>query len=53
MTIAVDHHTTRAFVDPYAADPAQTAWPPAAVGQDADHLLPPPNPSERVSSAAA
>ncbi|MET8081331.1 hypothetical protein [Streptomyces sp. NPDC005303] len=51
MTIALDHHTTQAFVDPYAADPEQTTWPPAAAsaGQDTDYLLPPPNPSERLS----
>ncbi|MEU0950363.1 hypothetical protein ABZ379_48205 [Streptomyces canus] len=52
MTIALDHHTPRTFVDPYAADPAQTIWPPAAAsaGQDMDYLLPPPNPSERLST---
>ncbi|WP_406121211.1 hypothetical protein OIE52_46970 [Streptomyces canus] len=50
MTIALEHHAPQAFVDPYAADPADPAWPPAAAGQDMDHhLLPPPNPSERLS----
>ncbi|MDI5904808.1 MULTISPECIES: hypothetical protein [Streptomyces] len=49
MTIALEPHTPQAFVDPYAADPAETAWPPASAGQDRDHLLPPPNPSERLS----
>ncbi|WP_394817585.1 hypothetical protein [Streptomyces doebereineriae] len=49
VTIALEHHTPQAFVDPYAADPAEPAWPPAAPGQDMDHLLPPPNPSERLS----
>ncbi|WP_030327315.1 hypothetical protein [Streptomyces sp. NRRL B-3229] len=47
MSLALDHHTPHAFVDPYAADPAET-WPPAA-GLDADCLLPPPNPAERLS----
>ncbi|MFC8674171.1 hypothetical protein ACFUEN_16030 [Streptomyces griseorubiginosus] len=52
MTIALDHHTTHAFVDCYADDPAQTSWPPAAASaeQDMDYLLPPPNPSERLST---
>ncbi|MFF7759362.1 hypothetical protein [Streptomyces griseorubiginosus] len=52
MTIALDHHTTQSFVDPYAGDPAQTSWPPAAAPaeQDMDYLLPPPNPSERLST---
>ena len=49
MTIALAHHAPQNFVDPYAADPAQTTWPPAAAGQDTDLLLPPPNPSERLS----
>ncbi|WP_405552265.1 hypothetical protein OIE52_49645 [Streptomyces canus] len=49
MTITLEHHTPQTFVDLYAADPAQTPWPPAAAGQDTDHLLPPPNPSERLS----
>ena len=49
VTIALEHHAPQAFVDPYAADPAEPAWPPAAAGQDMDHLLPPPNPSERLS----
>ena len=49
MTITFDHHTPQTFVDPYAADPAETAWPSAATGQDMDYLLPPPNPSERLS----
>ncbi|MEX1652050.1 hypothetical protein ABZ960_02545 [Streptomyces pseudovenezuelae] len=48
MSLAFDHHTPQTFVDPYAADPAQTAWPTAA-GQDMDYLLPPPNPAERLS----
>lgn len=47
VSIALDHHTPHTFVDPYAADPAESAWPPAA-GQDTDCLLP-PNPSERLS----
>ncbi|WP_328778024.1 hypothetical protein OHT68_00995 [Streptomyces canus] len=49
MTITLEHHTPQTFVDLYAADPAQTPWPPAAAGQDTDHLLPPPNPAERLS----
>ncbi|MFF7764303.1 hypothetical protein [Streptomyces griseorubiginosus] len=49
MTIALDHHTPQTFVDPYAADPAQTAWPGAAASQDMACQLPPPNPSERLS----
>ncbi|MDH6436077.1 hypothetical protein M2158_004617 [Streptomyces sp. SAI-144] len=49
MTIALEHPTPQTFVDPYAADPAQTAWPAGAAGQDMDCLLPPPNPSERLS----
>ncbi|MEU0206679.1 hypothetical protein [Streptomyces canus] len=53
MTITLEHHTPQAFVDPYAADPAKTARPPAAAGQDMDHLLPPPNPSERLSTLIA
>jgi hypothetical protein len=48
VSIALDHHTPQTFVDPYAADPAESAWPPAA-GQDTDYLLPPPNPAERLS----
>ncbi|WP_329598471.1 hypothetical protein OIE43_26915 [Streptomyces pseudovenezuelae] len=48
MSLALDHHTPHTFVDPYAADPAETAWPPVA-GQDTDCLLPPPNPAERLS----
>ncbi|CAM5288611.1 hypothetical protein [Streptomyces canus] len=50
MTIALEHHTPQTFVDPYAAGPAETAWPPAAAGQGMDHLLPPPNPAERLST---
>lgn len=49
VTIDLEHHTPQAFVDPYAADPAESAWPPAAAWQDMDYLLPPPNPSERLS----
>jgi hypothetical protein len=49
VTIALEHHTPHTFADPYAADPAETAWPPAAAGQDMDYLLPPPNPSERLN----
>lgn len=49
VTIDLEHHTPQTFVDLYAADPAQTAWPSAAAGQDMDDLLPPPNPSERLS----
>jgi hypothetical protein len=48
VSIALDHHTPQTFVDPYAADPAESAWPLAA-GQDTDCLLPPPNPAERLS----
>jgi hypothetical protein len=33
VSIALDHHTPHTFVDPYAADPAESAWPPSA-GQD-------------------
>jgi hypothetical protein len=49
VSITLDHHTPHTFVDPYAAHPAETAWPPAA-GQDMDYLLPPPNPAERLST---
>ncbi|MDQ1051720.1 hypothetical protein [Streptomyces sp. V4I2] len=50
MTIELDHRTPRAFVDPYAADPANAAWPaPVTPGRDGDYLLPPPNPTERLS----
>ncbi|MET9463069.1 hypothetical protein ABZY05_50350 [Streptomyces canus] len=49
MTFTFEPHTPQAFVDPYAADPAETVWPAAAAGQDMDYLLPPPNPSERLS----
>ncbi|MFF0078814.1 hypothetical protein ACFYR1_03665 [Streptomyces canus] len=49
MTIALEHHTPQTFVDLYAADPAEPARHPASAGQDMDHLLPPPNPSERLS----
>ncbi|MEU6230973.1 hypothetical protein [Streptomyces sp. NPDC047042] len=48
MSITLDHHTPHTFVDPYAADLAESAWPPAA-GQDTDCLPPPPNPAERLS----
>jgi hypothetical protein len=48
VSIALDHYTPQTFVDPYAVDPAESAWPPAA-GQDMDCLLPPPNPAERLS----
>ncbi|MGC0334990.1 hypothetical protein RKD20_000024 [Streptomyces sp. SLBN-8D4] len=48
VSIALDHHTPQTFVDPYAGDPAESAWPPAA-GQDTNCLLPPPNPAERLS----
>ncbi|WP_406154608.1 hypothetical protein OG806_00585 [Streptomyces sp. NBC_00882] len=49
MTISLEHLTPQAFVDPYAADPAETTWPAAATGQDMDYLLQPPNPAERLS----
>ncbi|MFI6937545.1 hypothetical protein [Streptomyces sp. NPDC050287] len=50
MSIALEHDTPQAFVDPYAADPVETARPfPCAPGQDEDYLLPPPNPAERLS----
>jgi hypothetical protein len=49
VSIALDHHTPQTFVDPYAVDPAESAWPQAA-GQDMDCLLPPPNPAERLST---
>jgi hypothetical protein len=48
VSITFDHHTPHTFVAPYAAHPADTAWPPAA-GQDTTCLLPPPNPAERLS----
>ncbi|MGC0344141.1 hypothetical protein [Streptomyces sp. SLBN-8D4] len=48
VSIALDHHTPQTFVDLYAGDPAESAWPPAA-GQDTNCLLPPPNPTERLS----
>nr|WP_237557742.1 hypothetical protein [Streptomyces sp. SID5470] len=48
VSLAFDHHTPHTFVDPYAADPEESTWPPAA-GQDTDHPLPPPNPAERLS----
>jgi hypothetical protein len=49
MTIALEHHAPQTFVDLYAVDPEETTWPAAATGQDTDYLLPPPNPSERLS----
>jgi len=45
---ALDRHTPQTFVDAYAADLAQSAWPQAA-GQDTNCLLPPLNPAERLS----
>jgi hypothetical protein len=48
VSLALDHHTPHTFVDPYAVDPAESAWPLAA-GQDMDCLLPSPNPAERLS----
>jgi len=48
VSIAVDPYTPQTFVDPYAADPAENAWPPAT-GQDMGYPLPPPNPAERLS----
>ncbi|MFI9549685.1 hypothetical protein ACIHAR_38240 [Streptomyces sp. NPDC052016] len=50
--IAVEHSSPHAFVDPYAVDDPASARP-AAAGQchDADYLLPPPNPAERLSLA--
>ncbi|MFI6037181.1 hypothetical protein ACIBBD_24010 [Streptomyces sp. NPDC051315] len=52
--ITVEHSSPRTFVDPYAVDDAAPVWP-APAGQpqdaDADHLLPPPHPAERLSLA--
>jgi hypothetical protein len=48
VSIALEHHTPQTFVDPYAADPAESAWSPAA-GSPCPALLPPPNPAERLS----
>ncbi|MET9462038.1 hypothetical protein ABZY05_44640 [Streptomyces canus] len=42
MTIALEHHTPQTFIDLYAADPAETAWPTAA-GQDMDSSTPATN----------
>ncbi|MCX4853830.1 hypothetical protein OG426_54090 [Streptomyces canus] len=51
MTI-LELHTPQAFVDPYAADPAETVWPAAAAGQDMDYLLPPPTPPSASASSS-
>jgi hypothetical protein len=49
MTITFEPHTPQTFVDPYAADPEHTIWPPAATEQDTDCLLAPPNPTDRLN----
>ncbi len=54
MTTTVEHHSPRAFVDPYAVDPysvdaPEVAWPtPAGTHPDTDFLLPPPRPADRL-----
>lgn len=51
MTTTVPQHSApHAYVDPYETDSAEVLWwPPAGANQDADHLLPPPNPAERLN----
>ncbi|MFJ4429145.1 hypothetical protein [Streptomyces bobili] len=49
-TSAFEHHVPHAFAGPYAADITDGYWPaPAGPPQDADYLLAPPNPAERLS----
>ncbi|MCX4706806.1 hypothetical protein OG252_01120 [Streptomyces sp. NBC_01352] len=50
MTTLAFDSSPRSFVDLYAVDDAEPLWPaPAAQQQDADYLLPPPNPAQRLS----
>ncbi|MFF8972731.1 hypothetical protein [Streptomyces sp. NPDC014995] len=53
---AVEHSSPHAFVDPYAVDDTEPVWP-APAGQpqdaDADYLLPPPDPAQRLHPAPA
>ncbi|MEU5583219.1 hypothetical protein [Streptomyces huasconensis] len=52
--IAFEHPTPQAFVDLYAAHPAEVTWPaPAGPEQDMDYLLPPPNAAERLHAPIA
>jgi hypothetical protein len=53
MTMTFEHHSAQAFVDPCTIDTTACDWPvPAApLQQDADYLLPPPNPAQRLSTA--
>ncbi|MFE9679378.1 hypothetical protein ACFYO5_35590 [Streptomyces sp. NPDC006259] len=47
---AFEHHTPHAFAAPDAAVITDGCWPaPAGPCQDADFLLAPPNPAERLS----
>lgn len=49
-TTAFEHSAPRSFVDPYAVHESAPVWPAAAgQHQDADDLLPPPNPAHRIS----
>ncbi|MDL5205890.1 hypothetical protein [Streptomyces sp. ALI-76-A] len=49
---AFEHGTPQTFVDPYAADTSQFPWPhPADRHPDTDYLLPPPNPTQRLTPA--
>ncbi|MDX3310925.1 hypothetical protein ACWGH3_16060 [Streptomyces sp. NPDC054884] len=57
-TTAPEHFTPHAYVaphayvDPYAVDATEALWPAAPDDCDQgadDHLLPPPNPAERLS----
>ncbi|MDQ1051517.1 hypothetical protein [Streptomyces sp. V4I2] len=49
-TSAFTHHSPHGFVDPYAVDTTEAAWQPApaTLEQNADYLLPPPNPAHRL-----
>ncbi|MEV5431991.1 hypothetical protein [Streptomyces sp. NPDC052701] len=47
---AFEYSSSPAFVDPYAVDGGNGEWPAAAGHQeDTDHLLPPPDPAQRIS----
>jgi hypothetical protein len=49
-SLAFEYHSPQAFADPYAVDGTEPVWPAAAgEQQDADYLLPPPSPAQRLS----
>ncbi|MEW2045186.1 hypothetical protein [Streptomyces sp. NPDC005476] len=51
-TTAPEHSAALGYVDPYAVDAAGTFWPdPAGSGRGTDHLLPPPDPAQRLDLA--